>query len=204
MKSVPKLIRRFVGILLLSSILLITLNIVLLVVFTMSQMPNSTPGKTAEQVADALLLTDDGHYTLTDEMASELESSGIWGILIDNDTRQVVWQTDNLPETIPLSYTLSDIAGLTRGYIDGYPTFPGEATSGLVVLGYPRDSFWKHMWASWDYQLIANLPKTALIVLAINVTAIFLIYIIIMINLKKSNMNVLQKVRQVVISLRIL
>lgn len=34
MKSVPKLIRRFVGILLLSSILLIILNIVLLVVFT--------------------------------------------------------------------------------------------------------------------------------------------------------------------------
>ena len=186
MKSVPKLIRRFVGILLLSSILLITLNIVLLVVFTMSQMPNSTPWKTAEQVADALLLTDDGHYTLTDEMASELESSGIWGILIDNDTRQVVWQTDNLPETIPLSYTLSDIAGLTRGYIDGYPTFPGEAPSGLVVLGYPRDSFWKHMWASWDYQLIANLPKTALIVLAINVTAIFLIYIIANTRLLKS------------------
>lgn len=186
MKSVPKLIRRFVGILLLSSILLITLNIVLLVVLTMSQMPNSTPWKTAEQVADALLLTDDGNYTLTDEMASELEASNIWGIFIDNDTRQVVWQTDNLPETIPLSYTLSDIAGLTRGYIDGYPTFPGEAPSGLVVLGYPKDSFWKHMWASWDYQLIDNLPKTALIVLAINVTAIFLIYIIANTRLLKS------------------
>lgn len=186
MKSVPKLIRRFVGILLLSSILLITLNIVLLFVFTMSQMPNSTPWKTAEQVADALLLTDDGNYTLTDEMASELEASGIWGILIDNDTRQVVWQTDNLPETIPLSYTLSDIASLTRGYIDGYPTFTGEAPSGLVVLGYPRDSFWKHMWASWDYQLIANLPKTALVVLVINVTVIFLIYIIANTRLLKS------------------
>ena len=186
MKSVPKLIRRFIDILLLSSILLITLNIVLLVVFTMSQMPNSTPWKTAEQVADALLLTDDGNYTLTDEMTSELEVSGIWGIFIDNDTRQVVWQTDNLPETIPLSYTLSDIASLTRGYIDGYPTFPGEAPSGLVVLGYPRDSFWKHMWASWDYQLIANLPKTALIVLVINVTAIFLIYIIANTRLLKS------------------
>lgn len=186
MKSVPKLIRRFVGILLLSSILLITLNIVLLVVLTMSQMPNSTPWKTAEQVADALFLTDDGNYTLTDEMASELEASGIWGILIDNDTRQVVWQTDNLPETIPLSYTLSDIASLTRGYIDGYPTFTGEAPSGLVVLGYPRDSFWKHMWASWDYQLIANLPKTALVVLVINVTVIFLIYIIANTRLLKS------------------
>lgn len=44
MKSVPKLIRRFVGILLLSSILLITLNIVLLVVFTMSQISSLSGG----------------------------------------------------------------------------------------------------------------------------------------------------------------
>ena len=54
MKSVPKLIRRFVGILLLSSILLIILNIVLLVVFTMRQIPNAQPWKTAEEVVNAL------------------------------------------------------------------------------------------------------------------------------------------------------
>lgn len=54
MKSVPKLIRRFVGILLLSSILLIILNIILLVVFTMRQIPNAQPWKTAEEVVNAL------------------------------------------------------------------------------------------------------------------------------------------------------
>ena len=32
------------------------------------------------------------------------------------------------------------------------------------------------MWPSWDYQFIANLPKTILIVLALNVLIIFLIY----------------------------
>ena len=61
MKSVPKLIRRFVGILLLSSILLIILNIVLLVVFTMRQIPNAQPWKTAEEVVNALLQTKDGN-----------------------------------------------------------------------------------------------------------------------------------------------
>lgn len=81
-----------------------------------------------------------------------------------------------LPDTVPLEYTAPDIANTTRGYIDGYPTFTGEGEDGLIILGYPRDSYWKHMWPSWDYQFIANLPKTILIVLALNVLIIFLIY----------------------------
>ncbi len=32
------------------------------------------------------------------------------------------------------------------------------------------------MWPSWDYQLIANLPKTILSVLMVNAAVIFLIY----------------------------
>lgn len=177
MKSVPKLIRRFVGILLLSSILLIILNVVLLVAFTLRQMPNAQPWQTAEEVATALYQTEDGNYVLTDEMALELKEANVWGIFIDNDTKQVVWKTENLPDTVPTTYTLSDIASLTRGYISDYPTFTGEAEKGLVVLGYPQKSFWKHMWSSWDYQLIANLPKTFLTVLGINVIVIFIIYV---------------------------
>ncbi|MCD7827241.1 MAG: HAMP domain-containing histidine kinase [Clostridiales bacterium] len=186
MKSVPKLIRRFVGILLLSSILLVILNIALLVIFTMKQLPNAQPWQTAEEVVNALHQTADGNYVLTDEMALELNEADVWGIFIDNDTKQVVWKTDNLPDTVPTTYTLSDIASLTRGYISDYPTFTGEAENGLVVLGYPPKSFWKHMWSSWDYQLIANLPKTVLTAMIINVTVIFLIYVIANTKLLKS------------------
>ncbi|MCI8364084.1 MAG: HAMP domain-containing histidine kinase [Eubacterium sp.] len=177
MKSVPKLIRRYVGIMLLSCVLLLVVNVVLLVVFTARQAPNAYPWKTAEEVADALQQTDDGRYALPEAVSLELKNSNTWAIFIDNETKQVIWQTANLPETIPLSYTVSDIASLTRGYIDGYPTFTGETDDGLIVLGYPKDSFWKHMWPSWDYKLIASLPQTALSVLAINAAIIFLIYV---------------------------
>ena len=149
MKSVPKLIRRFVGIMLLSSVLLIILNFTLLVIYTLNQSPNGSPWTTAQEVADNLSQDSNG-YVLTEEAASELQNTNAWAIFIDNATMKVVWQTDNLPETVPMSYTVSDIASLTRGYIDGYPTFTGEAENGLVVLGYPKDSFWKHMWPSWD------------------------------------------------------
>lgn len=190
MKSVPKLIRRFVGIMLLSSILLIILNFILLAVYTVSNVPNASPWKTAEKVADHLL-QNDSEYILSEDAALELKNSNVWAIFIDNETMQVIWQTDNLPDTIPMAYSISDIASLTRGYIDGYPTFTGEAVNGLVVLGYPKDRFWKHMWASWDYNLIANLPKTVLSVLAINVTLIFMIYVI-------ANSKLLKSVKPIV------
>lgn len=190
MKSVPKLIRRFVAIMLLSSALLLVLNFILLAVYTASQATNAQPWKTAEEVADNLFQDDNGYF-LFEEAALELEKSNIWAIFIDNATMQVVWQTDNLPETVPASYSISDIASLTRGYIDGYPTFTGEAEHGLVVLGYPKDSFWKHMWPSWDYNLIVNLPKTILSVLVINVTLIFIIYCL-------TNSKLLKSVRPIV------
>lgn len=190
MKSVPKLIRRFVGIMLLSSVLLIILNFILLAVYTVSNAPNAYPWKTAEEVADNLLQNDNG-YSLSENVSLELKNFDVWAIFIDNKTMQVVWQTANLPETIPMSYSVSDIASLTRGYIDGYPTFTGEAENGLVVLGYPKDSFWKHMWPSWDYNLIANLPKTVLFVLAVNTALIFIIYLI-------ANSKLLKSVKPIV------
>lgn len=186
MKCVPKLIRRYVGILLLSCILLLVLNFILLVAYAANQAPNAYPWKTAKEVADTLRQVGDGEYELPDAIASKLKDSNAWGIFIDNETKQVKWKTDHLPETIPMAYTLSAIASLTRGYIDGYPTFTGETENGLVVLGYPKDSFWKHMWPSWDYHTIANMPKTVLSVLAINTALIFLIYIVTNAKLLKS------------------
>lgn len=190
MKSVPKLIRRFVGIMLLSSALLIILNFALLGTYMLKQAPNGSPWTTAQKVADHLYQNENG-YVLGEDTAIELQNTNAWAIFIDNATMKVVWQTDNLPETVPMSYTISDVASLTRGYIDGYPTFTGEAESGLVVLGYPKDSFWKHMWPSWDYNLIANLPKTVLSVLAINIALIFIIYVI-------ANSKLLKSVKPIV------
>lgn len=196
MKSIPKLIRRFVGIMLLSSVLLIILNFALLGIYIRNQASNGSPWTTAQEVADNLLQDING-YILGKNAALKLKNTNAWAIFIDNATMKVVWQTDNLPETVPMSYTVSDIASLTRGYIDGYPTFTGESENGLVVLGYPKDSFWKHMWPSWDYKLIANLPKTILSVLAINIALIFVIYMI-------ANSKLLKSVKPIVNGIRAL
>ena len=177
MKDITKLIRRFVGILLLSTVLIIVLNIILLAVISASQTANGRPYSTAKETAKALQKTAAG-YVLSGDMAEQLNMENAWAIYIDNDTLEVKWHTKNLPDTIPLQYTISDIANLTMGYIDGYPTYTGDAENGLVVVGYPKDRYWKHMSPSWDYDFIKNAPYTVLVVIGVNIFLIFLIYMI--------------------------
>lgn len=182
MKSLPKLILRFAEILFLSTFLLIILNVIVLMTLASDQAlnsriaPNSSPWSTAQNAADCLKKTNSG-YTLDSGVEKQLKDSNAWAIFIENNSGKVVWKTDNLPDGIPLEYTLSDIADLTRGYLNDYPTFTGDRKDGLLVVGYPETSFWKHMYPSWDYDFIKNLPKTAVTVLAVNIGLIFLIYL---------------------------
>lgn len=192
MKSVPKLIRRFVGILLLSSVLIVIINFLVLAVLMASQAPDkaASPYNIAAEAGKALQASENGDYVLSESMSAKLEDCGAWAILIDNDTLKVAWKTDNVPATVPNDYTLSDIANLSVGYLDGYPTYTGENENGIVVLGFPKDSFWKHTRASWDYSLIANSPQTALTVLLVNVVLILAIYVI-------ANMKLLKSVKPI-------
>ncbi len=191
MKSVPKLIRRFVGILLLSSVLLLVINFIGFVVLMAWQTPDTaaSPYNIAAETGKALQASEHG-FVLSDEMSAKLAENDVWAILIDNDTSGVVWKTENTPAAIPSHYTLSDIADLSTGYLDGYPTYTGENENGVVVLGFPKDSFWKHTRASWDYSLIANLPQTVLYVLLVNVVLILVIYVI-------ANMKLLKSVKPI-------
>lgn len=192
MKSVPKLIRRFVGILLLSSILIVLINFIVFVVLMASYVPDkdASPYNIARETGKALQLSTGGNYVLSENMSAKLTDCGAWAILVDNNTLNVTWKTENVPSTIPNDYTLSDIANLSVGYLDGYPTYTGESEYGVVVLGFPKDSFWKHTQPSWDYSLLSNFPQIVLNVLFINIMLILAIYLI-------ANMKLLKSVKPI-------
>ena len=197
MKSVPKLIGRFIGILFMSLLLLIILNVLVLSFISVKQLSNSSPYQTAEEIAVSLQKKDSG-FKLDSNNQKWLQTNNIWAILIDEDTKTVTWQTDDLPETIPKSYSLSAISSLTSGYIDGYPTYTGASEGGIVVLGYPKKSYWKHIWPSWDYQFIADLPQTVFIVLIANLLLIVLIYYWVTSKLTKSIAPIVQGIQGLV------
>ena len=194
MKSIPKLIRRFVLILLLSIFLFLALNVGFLIFYTVGHSTNRGPWTTAQETADSMEETETG-YVMPEGMQTELESKNIWAVYIDNSTLKALWHSDYLPDTVPLVYTASEIASITRGYIDDCPIFTGAGEDGLMILGYPQKSFWKHMYPSWDYQMIESAPKTALTVLAANIVLVLLIYI-------GANTGLLRSVRPIVEGIR--
>lgn len=177
MNNLPKVIRRFTGILLLSFVLLLFVNYVVLAFIMLWQSPDSatSPYNTASKAGNAFQASKNG-YMLAADMATQLKEKDIWAFAIDGDL-QVVWKTENAPETIKNSYALPDIADISIGYLDGYPTYTGETENGIIILGYPKDRFWKHTQASWNYNLVANSPQIGLMVLLINVSVILLIYV---------------------------
>ena len=92
------------------------MNAALLVFIFSGYRANGSPWKTAEETAAALQAAEDG-YVLSETADVQLRSQGAWAILIDNDSLKVVWHSDNLPDVVPMEYTVSDIADFTRGYI---------------------------------------------------------------------------------------
>lgn len=179
MRNLSKIIRRFTSILLLSFILLVLVNFAVsaYLVFRLSPSADDSPYDTAIQTGRSFYVSESG-YTLPEDISMKLREHDIWAFVIDNTTMEIVWKTDNFPDTIPTNYTLADIANLSVGYLDGYPTYTGETENGIVVLGYPKDSFWKHTRPSWSYDLIAHFPQIACIVFTVNIAVILLIYVI--------------------------
>lgn len=176
MKNALKLLRRMVLGLLGVMILLPIVNLVILFVTLWDVGGNGGPYSLAEETAAGLTKDSYGYHLAGDAQAA-LEEQGAWAVLID-PSGTVVWQTDNLPPQIPKTYSLADVARLTRGYVDDYPTFPAENENGLVVLGFPKESYWKHMYPAWDYRLISKSIPVAGLAILINVGVIILIYVI--------------------------
>lgn len=188
MKNVLKLIRNFVGLVLFSSFLILLIDLAVLTSLMFKQIPSidSSPYKIARETGKALYLTEQGDYVLSEPMLEKLDKNGAWAFLIDNDTSQMIWHTDNLPSSIPKQYSLSDIADLSIGYLLGYPTFTGANEKGLVVVGYPVKSFWKHTTPTWKYSLISDMPKIISIIIFVDIVLMLIIYLLTNLGLIKS------------------
>ena len=174
MKEIAKLAGRFFKILLLSFVLLLLLNAALFALCLGSYATEESPWTVAQETAQGLEKEADG-FSLPAALREKLASQRIWAVLVDNANLQILWRTENVPASVPGVFTAAEIAHLNNGYIDGQPTFTADSPLGLVVIGYPQETYWKLTHPSWNYTLIKNLPLYALTLLGINVAAILLI-----------------------------
>lgn len=121
----------------------ILINIVLFVVLAVvsSSRGSHSPTQLLEQVSADLQQREES-YRLSEDTAIQMTNENAWCMLISNDTGDVVWNY-KIPSELPLHYTPGDIAEMTRWYLEDYPVFVSNQSYGLLVVGYPQDSFWK-------------------------------------------------------------
>ena len=95
-------------------------------------------GVPIQQVSDALT-RDGAGYRFAGE---DLLEADCWALLMDPQG-QVVWSFRKPPE-VPEQYTVADVASFTRWYLQDYPVQCWVREDGLLVVGSPKGSLWKH------------------------------------------------------------
>ncbi len=111
---------------------------------------------------------------ISEERLRELNRNQIWAMLLDA-SGHCIWEA-SLPEEIPTQYTIQDVAVFSKGYLQDYPVFVRNTDNGLLVLGYPKDSFMKLTGNYFPIRAIRVFPLFITGILAIDIVLLFLVY----------------------------
>lgn len=112
--------------------------------------------------------------SISDEMAQKLRSNHIWAMYLNQDGK-CVWSCD-LPEEVPDHFTIQEVATFSKGYLADYPVFVWSTDNGLLVLGYPKDSFTKITSNYLPIHMVQLVPIFITVMLAVDLLLLFLAY----------------------------
>ena len=86
-----------------------------------------------------------------------------------------VWEVD-APEEIPEHFTVQDVAVFAKGYLADYPVFIRNTDDGMLILGYPQDSYMKLPSNYYSLRSIKTIPFFVTGILAVDFAILFLAY----------------------------
>lgn len=182
MDGTARILRRFVGATIITSVALLIVNFIILGVWIFGGMNGShSPGQVVRNVAEGLRYN--GSYTLDKEAGKLLRQNNAWAMLLDRDGR-AVWSFD-MPDEVPRSYSLADVAKFSRHYLQNYPVTVWERDGGLVVVGFPQDSVAKYQF-SFPVEWVSGLPFRSAVLVAGNLALTLLLSLFIGSRLVKS------------------
>lgn len=129
----------------------------------------ASPRAMLEMASDAA--TTEG---LTDDAVQELRRHNIWAMYL-TPKGECFWTLD-LPEEIPQNYNIQDVALFSKGYLEDYPVFVWNTDEGLLVLGYPKDTYMKLTSNYYSIDAIQKLPFYVIGMLGMDALCLFLTY----------------------------
>lgn len=130
---------------------------------------------------------------LSEERSQELERNHIWVMLLDADGNCDCALF--LPEEIPTQYTVQDVAVFSKGYLQDYPVFVRSMEDGLLVLGYPKDSFMKLTGNYFPIRAVRLFPLFVTGILAIDILLLFLVYYFSKRNISKNTEPIMTSIK---------
>ncbi len=148
-KYISKYLLSFIGLIL----ALIALNAAAFV-FTFYSAMHRGYGTTSPQHMSERIAAASSAEKITPEAKKILTDHGLWAMYL-NPEGICSW-TAALPEEIPTAYSIQEIAIFSRGYLKDYPVFVWSKADGLLVIGYPKNSYMK---LTGNYFPIAALRK---------------------------------------------
>lgn len=130
---------------------------------------NRSPQNVLETIASSVSLNG-----ISEKSSELLRDNNIWAIYL-NMEGNVIWGID-IPEEIPEQFSIQDIAVIAKGYLADYPIFIRNTNDGMLLIGYPQDSYVKLLSNYLSMQSIKTLSIFVLIVLVTDFIILFLIY----------------------------
>ena len=148
----------------------------------------ASPANMLEAVA-----TDLSASGISEETEQELNGNHIWAMLLDANGA-CDWSVF-LPEEIPTQYTIQDVAVFSKGYLQDYPVFVRNTEDGLLVLGYPKDSFMKLTGNYFPMRAVRIFPLFVTGILAMDILLLFLVYYFSKRNISKNTEPIMTSIK---------
>ena len=111
---------------------------------------------------------------ISDETSERLRDNHIWAIYLDMAGNRI-WEVD-APDGIPEHFTVQDVAVFAKGYLADYPVFIRNTDDGMLILGYPQDSYMKLPSNYYSLRSIRTFPFFVTGILAADFIILFLTY----------------------------
>ena len=111
---------------------------------------------------------------LPDNAVQKLRQYNIWAMYL-TPTGECFWRLD-VPEEVPQNYNIQDVALFSKGYLEDYPVFVWSTDEGLLVLGYPKDSYMKLTSNYYSIEAIQKIPFYVIGMLGMDVLCLFFAY----------------------------
>lgn len=180
MKNFPKFFTKQLLAFVALAFLIVVIDLILYMAIAIHESDTtlSEPSVVVRGVSEALALTDDaGEFRFDEDGARLLDDNGAWALLIGEDG-ETLWKY-KAPDAAVRDYTINETALLAHyGYLEDYPSFIWARDDGLLVIGFPKESYSMYATTALPRAVIGRIPLYVLLVLSVDLIIFFAAYML--------------------------